>query len=126
MKWLKPTVTRGSLGVFALLLGALVISGCGTPAPTKPGETVHPPYVISGTVHDAEQRPIAEARVYFTGGPSPFPDIAALTDKAGRFSLSVPAPGTYTLECSADGYATAAKSIEVTGSQEIELELQAG
>ncbi|MFD1212986.1 carboxypeptidase-like regulatory domain-containing protein [Arthrobacter sp. GCM10027362] len=111
--------------MFALLLGTLVISGCGTPAPTKPGETVHPPYVISGTVHDAEQDPVAGARVYFTGGPTPMPDIAAVTDQAGRFSLSVPAPGTYTIECSADGYAPAARSIEVTGSQEVTLELQA-
>jgi hypothetical protein len=124
MKWLRIAGFRCGLELLVLVLAGLLASGCGTPAPTKPSETVQPPYVISGTVHDTERQPVTRARVYFTEGPTPLPDTAALTDDAGRFSLSVPAPGTYTVECTADGYAAAAKTLEVTGSQEIELELR--
>jgi len=44
--------------------------------------------VISGIVRDPNGRPVADARIYFIGGPVPLPDIAALTDAAGAFSLT--------------------------------------
>ena len=83
-----------------------------------------PPYLVSGTVRDPQRRPVSLARVYFTGGPSPLPDVAALTDAAGRFSLSAPAPGTYTVGCAADGFAPASATVDVAGNRQIDLELR--
>ncbi|MEV0122243.1 carboxypeptidase-like regulatory domain-containing protein [Streptomyces sp. NPDC050703] len=57
---------------------------------------------ITGVVRDASGTPVAGARVLFTDGPRPLPDIAALTDAEGRFSLGAPSPGSYTLVCRAD------------------------
>lgn len=113
---------RRSLVWLVLVLGALLATSCGPPAPSAPGDTVQP-LVLSGIVHDTGGHPIARARVYFTSGPSPLPDIAALTDDAGTFALSVSAPGSYSVECAADGFVTAPVTVEVTTSQRIEVEL---
>ncbi|MBF6049385.1 hypothetical protein GO001_30055 [Streptomyces sp. NRRL B-1677] len=58
-----------------------------------------PAGVIRGTVRDAAGAPVAGARVAFTDGPVPLPDVAAVTDGEGRFALTAPAAGTYTLAC---------------------------
>ncbi|MFK8846254.1 carboxypeptidase-like regulatory domain-containing protein [Streptomyces sp. Ac-502] len=55
--------------------------------------------VISGVVVDADGRPVPDARVYLAAGPGPFPDVAALTDDEGRFTLSAGTDGGYTVEC---------------------------
>ncbi|KUL41629.1 carboxypeptidase-like regulatory domain-containing protein [Streptomyces regalis] len=60
------------------------------------------PREIAGVVHDASGAPVPGAHVLFTDGPGPLPDIAAVTDAEGRFSLSAPAPGEYALLCRAD------------------------
>jgi len=60
--------------------------------------------VISGVVSDASGRPVPQARVYFIDGPASLPDIAALTDSTGTFSLSAPVAGTYSIECQANGF----------------------
>ncbi|MGK5545294.1 carboxypeptidase-like regulatory domain-containing protein [Streptomyces sp. URMC 127] len=62
-----------------------------------------PAGVIRGTVRDAAGAPVAGARVALTGGPVPVPDIAAVTGGDGRFALTAPAAGTYTLVCRGDG-----------------------
>jgi hypothetical protein len=79
--------------------------------------------VISGVVRNPRGEPVAQARVYFTGGPTAFPDIAALTDRGGKFSLSAPSGGTYNLECMAEGFAPAAVTITVEEGQEVQLEI---
>jgi hypothetical protein len=78
---------------------------------------------ISGIVRDSRGNPVAQARVYFTGGPEPWPDIAALTDNNGTFSLSAPSPGTYTIECVAEGFAPVVATVTVTGDQEVRLDI---
>jgi Carboxypeptidase regulatory-like domain len=80
--------------------------------------------VISGIVRGPDGQPVPQARVYFTRGPVPLPDIAALTDSAGKFSLSVPSVGTYTIECTAEGFAPTTEMVTVTDSEEIQLEIQ--
>ncbi|MEV0115792.1 carboxypeptidase-like regulatory domain-containing protein [Streptomyces sp. NPDC050844] len=57
---------------------------------------------ITGVVRDASGAPVAGAHVLFTDGPRPLPDIAAVTDTEGRFFLTAPAAGAYTLTCRAD------------------------
>lgn len=76
------------------------------------------PIVLSGRVSDATGKPVALARIYFTDGPDPLPEIALLTDTSGNFSMSVPQPGTYKLGCSADGFATVTVPVQVTGNKD--------
>jgi type 1 fimbria pilin len=71
--------------------------------------------VITGVVIDAAAKPVANARLYFADSPVALPDIAALSDEAGRFALSVPAFGIYTLECAADEYHTEKVRVTVGG-----------
>lgn len=81
--------------------------------------------VVKGTVRDQSGNPVAAARVFFTSGPTPLPDVATLTDAEGRFVLSAPTPGTYQLECHAEGLAPAKVSLTIptTGDSEILIEL---
>lgn len=59
--------------------------------------------LIEGKVHQADGRPVVEARVFIAFGPVPIPDIAQLTDDDGRFTLAAPTPGSYQIGCHADG-----------------------
>ena len=62
------------------------------------------PTVIFGRVQDSGGKVVQGARVYLSSGPEPLPDIAILTDQDGSFRLTAPVPGTYTIECIADGF----------------------
>ncbi|WP_058044423.1 carboxypeptidase-like regulatory domain-containing protein [Streptomyces roseifaciens] len=74
-----------------------------------------PAGVIRGTVRDAAGAPVAGARVAFADGPVPLPEVAAVTDGEGRFALTAPAEGAYTLLCRADG-GTATARVHVTAA----------
>lgn len=63
-----------------------------------------PPALITVRVVGNGGQPVEGARVMFVNAPGAVPDIAALTDGAGRFTLSAPWAGAYTLEIAADGY----------------------
>jgi protocatechuate 3,4-dioxygenase beta subunit len=82
------------------------------------------PYVIRGAVLDTDHNPVAQARVFFVGGPAAVPDVAALTDDQGEFALSVSVPGTYEIECAADGFAPTVATAEVGEPQEIRLRVR--
>lgn len=62
------------------------------------------PALVSGLVHDENGQPVPMARVFFVSGPGSLPDIAALTDDHGAFTVSVGLSGTYQLQCVADGF----------------------
>jgi hypothetical protein len=81
-------------------------------------------YLISGAIFDEKERPIPQARVYFTNSPVALPDIAALTGSDGAFRLSVPATGLYTIACAAEDYWPAAATVQVTGEQEVQVRLR--
>lgn len=69
-------------------------------------------------------KPVAQARVYFTAAPGPFPDVAALSDKQGAFILpAATAPGVYRVACSADGYRTAEVEVTVKAGERASVEL---
>ena len=80
--------------------------------------------IISGTVLDPDGQPVAEARVYFIDGPVPLPDIAVLTNRSGEFTLTAPAPGTYKIGCSADGFASITVTVNITTVQNVQVEIQ--
>jgi len=88
------------------------VSGGGTP--------------IDGRAHLADDSPVMEARVFFGTAPVPLPDIAALSDDDGRFSLFAPAPGRYEIVCHADGYDPVTVPVDVDGVSEsvaVDIEL---
>ena len=80
--------------------------------------------IVAGVVRGPGGEPVPQARVFVARGPVPVPDIAALTDAEGRFTITVPAPGTYELAFAAEGYQPLSATVEVTGEQESRLELR--
>ncbi|MFT4165544.1 MAG: carboxypeptidase-like regulatory domain-containing protein [Microlunatus sp.] len=52
---------------------------------------------IQGVVTDPSGQPVPGAVVMLAAAPVPVPDIAALTDDEGRFSIVVPVSGAYRL-----------------------------
>lgn len=82
--------------------------------------------IISGTVLDPDGQPVADARVYFLEGPVPLPDVAVLTDRNGEFTLTAPAPGTYKIGCTANGFEPASITFHVERGQEAKVEILLG
>lgn len=82
------------------------------------------PSVISGVVRSPDGKPVSNARVYFTAGPVPLPEIAALTDSSGAFSLTAPAPGEYVIESAADEFGARSSKVKVKGGEQVRLDLQ--
>ena len=76
---------------------------------------------IHGQVRSAGGQPLAEARVYYEQAPVAMPDVAALTDAAGRFTLATPADGTYRVGVACDGYAPAAVTIATSAAAQAEV-----
>ena len=68
---------------------------------------------ISGTVVDAAGRAVAQARVYAVKAPGPMPDVAALTDAEGRFTIAAPLPGAYEIGCTSDAHGSATAAVRV-------------
>ena len=75
---------------------------------------------------NAERQPVAGARVLFVNAPGAVPDIAALTDASGRFTLAAPWAGTYTIEVAAEGFRNQRASVTVSAGEgrELTVELQ--
>lgn len=82
------------------------------------------PRIISGMVRDSKGQPVVDARVYFIDGPVAVPDIAVLTDMTGRFSLSAPTAGMYTLQCTADGFVAASVTVDITSGHHAHVDIQ--
>ena len=78
--------------------------------------------LIRGTVTDADGVPVEWAAVWFAWGDHPTPDIAALTDASGAFTLTAPAPGTYRVGCRAEGHAPVEVTVEV-GDEDVDLDI---
>jgi hypothetical protein len=76
--------------------------------------------LIRGTVIDTSGTPVEWASVWFAAGPQPTPDIAALTDAAGKFTLTAPGPVAYRIGCRAEGYEPIEVAVEV-GTEDIDV-----
>ena len=81
------------------------------------------PALITGRVMASDGQPIAGARVLFVNAPGSVPDIAALTDDTGGFTLAAPWAGPYTLEVAADGFRSQRVSVTVSAGEKIELSI---
>jgi hypothetical protein len=81
-------------------------------------------YVIRGTVRDPSGAPVPGARVYFVGGPDPFPDVAAVTSEQGGFALSAPSGGRYRIESVADGFAPEVTAVDLPRAAETGVEIR--
>ena len=79
--------------------------------------------VISGIVRGPNGTPIPNARVYFTSGPVPLPEIAAMTDSNGEFSLTAPAPGEYVIEGMTDEFGSRSSKVKVKAGKPARLDL---
>lgn len=82
------------------------------------------PSVISGVVRSPDGKPLSNARVYFKSGPVPLPEIAAVTDDDGAFTLTAPAPGEYTVESVADEFGAKSSKVKVKGGEPARLDLK--
>jgi protocatechuate 3,4-dioxygenase beta subunit len=82
------------------------------------------PSVISGVVLSPDGKPVSNARVYFTAGPVPLPEIAAVTDNSGAFTLTAPAPGEYVIESAADEFGARSSKVKVKGGEQVRLDLK--
>ena len=81
------------------------------------------PGIISGRVR-GPTGPVEDARVFFLAGPEPLPDIAALTDSNGKFSLAAPSSGNYQIQVVADGFSPKAVSAIVTEGITVNIEIK--
>lgn len=74
-----------------------------------------PHSIFSGKVLDSKRNAISGARVFFSAGPGSLPDVAALTNHEGEFTLSAPIQGAYTIEFAADGFQETRLTITIPG-----------
>lgn len=79
--------------------------------------------LISGLVRDRHGKPVPNARVSFVEAPVPLPDIAALVDANGAFTISAPLPGEYAIEVVADGFVKKKMKISVLDNTEKHVEI---
>jgi hypothetical protein len=79
--------------------------------------------LITGSVIDANGRPVADARIAFSRAPVAMPDIAMLTDERGTFTISVPVKGTYELTFTADPHPPRAEMVNVDADR-VHVELR--
>lgn len=82
-----------------------------------------PVAVVAGVVRTAAGHPVAEARVWFSHGPVPLPDIATLTDERGRFALTAPAPGAYELTIAVDDLVATRRLAIAPGQARADLDI---
>jgi hypothetical protein len=69
--------------------------------------------LIHGVVTDERDMPIEWVSVLFVEAPIDLPDIAALTDDHGEFTVSVPTPGRYRLRFQAVDHQPATVTVDV-------------
>lgn len=85
----------------------------------------HQPHTIAGRVQEANGRPAIGARIYFLNAPVAVADMAILTDQNGRFTLPAPAPGTYEVGCTFDGFEPVSVKVEVVDKDaQVEIKVQ--
>lgn len=80
--------------------------------------------IIRGHVVDLQSHPVAEVAVYIVSSPVSMPDIAQLTDEQGRFTISVPVPGRYTVGVRSEGGGAVQTEVDIKGEEPVSVEVQ--
>jgi hypothetical protein len=101
--------------IFAFILFALVCPLAGLLACPVPSLPAAPAFTIAGIVHDSTGGRIPNAHITIL--PTNQLAVEAVAGPQGDFSVTVPAPGTYQVQISADGFAPLAVSANLTDSQ---------
>jgi hypothetical protein len=78
----------------------------------------------SGTVVDAEQRPVPGALVAVEWGTAPTPEIAVETKGEGRFTIVLPGAGRFRIRATAPNGTTGSREVDGADQQEIKIELE--
>lgn len=101
-------------------LGATMLLLCGVLAQPAAAQE---PYVLTGTVTDAETRaPLANASVQLRGAGTAGPAASTVTDEAGRFTLRARVgAGTYTVQFSQIGRGTTTRQVTLGGAREVSI-----
>lgn len=94
-------------------IGLLIViaSSCTPPASSPPDSSSHRTpvavqktyYTIEGVVSDTHNRPLEGATVVIVQGTASYPEIAAVTNEKGQFSLGSLEKGTYTVQATYKG-----------------------
>jgi hypothetical protein len=84
----------------------------------------HVPYTLSGIVTNDRDEPILGVNVSLYQSSNKIGEVPS-TPQSGAYSFSVQ-PGTYTLSATKVGFASASRTIEVTGSQQQNITLYPG
>lgn len=86
-------------------------SSCTPPAAPPPDSSAHRTpvavqkayYTIEGIVSDTRNRPLEGATVVIVQGTASYPEIAAVSNEKGQFSLGSLEKGTYTVQATYNG-----------------------
>lgn len=79
--------------------------------------------LISGLVVGEHDVPLEWATVIITEAPVPLPDVGAMTDDGGAFTLTAPAAGRYRLRCQAPGHEPTELTVDV-GEHDVTVSLR--
>jgi len=82
--------------------------------------------VLHGRVVDRKGEPVNAAVVYIASAPVSLPDIGALTDEDGRFSIFAPVPGLYTLGARSERWGVTQAEIAVGEEADLQVTIQIG
>ena len=115
---MKPTLIEIVIAITLVLAPIIMTGGCTTTQPTEPKPSGEEAGAIEGTVIDVYGKPVAGMRVSIVSGTVGFPEILALTDERGRYTIgSVPA-GTFEVAVHDDkGSRVGLESIVVHGGE---------
>lgn len=80
--------------------------------------------IVFGRVTDESGVPIGGATVMVTGDSPQHRDIAALTDRDGRFRFAGLEPGTYTFLVNAPGHPPKTAAVTIRNQEETQLDIQ--
>jgi len=106
------------------LASILLLAACPKGEDRKQPVTNMTPTPIFGIVRDEAGRPVANARASFVSGPGNLPDVAMLTDAAGKFSLTAPGAGEFVLQIYADGFQAKEISVSVRSGEQKNVEVR--
>ncbi len=89
---IRPILRWKMIATALMLTSLMLMNGCAATEPAEPTLDGGEAGAIQGTVTGADGKPVAGMRVSIVSGTTGFPEILALTNEKGRYTISsVPA-----------------------------------